>query len=84
MSKIRLYKYNYPVCPHCKSKRIYPVHLSDMTGEYQKEIELAEVTGSMCRNCDRYHKKFQEVWKYDRAEMKRDIKKLQKFLAEGK
>ncbi len=75
-------RYRYRVCPFCKSKKISPVAVVRL-GTDQHTVELTRVnrTGYLCGNCNRYHLSYQAAYKTDRAEMRRDINQLQKFLA---
>ena len=74
-------KYHYDACPHCKSKKIKPVSMTEMGTEYVRSVAQIHKTGNICSNCKRYFQYSKTGFIYDRAEMRRDIKRLQKFLA---
>jgi hypothetical protein len=79
-------KYQYRVCPFCRSKKIKPVGLWRFgSSQYVVNPQQIQRTGHLCSNCNRYHAEYDYKYIIDRAEMKRDIKILQKHLyAEGK
>lgn len=82
--KVYPYKYYNAVCPHCKSKKLNNVSLIGMGNEHRIEACIVTFTGYLCGNCERYIDKGREKYMYDRAEMQRDIKRLQKFLGDNK
>lgn len=82
--KVRPYKYYYMVCPHCESKKHKAIAVVHMGSNYSLEMAHVNQTGYLCGNCGRYFKTSEEKYIYDRAEMKRDIKRLQNFLIFGK
>lgn len=74
-------KYNYRVCPTCKSKKLEAIAVVDMGARYYKYVDdELQRTGYLCGNCGRYHLNSERKYVYDRAEMRRDIARLQKFL----
>lgn len=73
MSTINKLHYRYQVCPHCKSKRLEAVDMVSLNNE-------EATSGHLCLNCDRFHDYEEAKFKLDRAEIKRDIKKLQRIL----
>ena len=74
-------KYNYHVCPFCKSKDVRPVGVYSFTlEEYFANITQIQRTGYICRNCKRYFPQSDGKWITDRAEMRRDMKRIQEFL----
>ena len=77
-------KYNYQVCPFCKSKGIAPIGLVRMAKDIHiVELQQVNRTGYLCDNCKRYHPIHLTKHIIDRAEMRRDVKRLMKFLEEG-
>ena len=81
MSKIDPGKYSYEVCPHCKSKKLSPVAVVRLEkNEYFKDMSQVQRTGRICNNCQRYIARLNIKSIYDYAEIRRDIKALQKFL----
>jgi hypothetical protein len=73
--------YRYRVCPFCNSKKLKPVGVFNFTAdEYYANPKEVKRTGFLCVNCKRYHAYEDTKFIYDRAEMRRDINKLQKFL----
>ena len=74
-------QYNYQVCPFCKSKKLGRVAVVRLGSSYHLELSQVNYTGYICQNCDRYHVSHRVKFVTDRAEMRRDIKSLQKFLA---
>lgn len=95
MSQVYPQKYYYNVCPHCKSKRLTSVALIQLPEEQychyvshkdspNEENPHIHKTGYLCRNCGRYIPMPNLKGVYDRAEMRRDIATLQKFLGEPK
>lgn len=81
MSQVKLVKYRHQVCPWCKSKKVEPKNMSDAYTEI--DHSSGATSGFLCSNCNRYHP-FKDIkYMYDRAEMKRDMLKIKKFLAEG-
>ena len=81
MSQVSEMKYRNRVCPFCGSKKIKPVEVYRF-GQSQHIANPAQIgrTGRICDNCHRYHPERLYKYTFDRAEMKRDIKRLQKFL----
>lgn len=73
-------KYNYQVCPHCNSKKLERVAVVYMGENYYRELSSVSSSGFICLNCDRYHLECDYKYMTDRAEMKRDIKRLQEYL----
>ncbi len=71
--KVNISDYCYPVCPHCKSKKIDHRTLTKVAFNVHRK-------GFICFNCDRFFD--EEIQLIDRAEMRRDIAKLTKFLTE--
>lgn len=79
--KIRPWDYRYQVCPFCGSKKIQPVAVVKLaTNQYSLEIGNVNRTGCICDNCKKYSRNCQSKTVYDRAEMKRDAKRLIEFL----
>lgn len=78
------HKYRNQVCPFCYSKEIVAIAVTRMNGEYEQEVGNVTRTGYLCDNCKRYHINKHYKYIYDRAEIKRDINRLQKFLETGK
>ena len=72
MSRVNKWDYQYPVCPHCHSKRIDDRQMSD------PRVGCSEEQGYICFNCQRFFTESDEI--FDRAEMRRDIKNLTAFL----
>jgi len=89
MSQICPSEYRHQVCPFCRSKKIQSVHMQEMGGGYYYTIPatggVATITrnGFLCDNCQRYHPIRNAKFRVDRAEMRRDIKKLQEYLLEN-
>ena len=82
MSQVYPERYRYQVCPSCRSKKIRPVAVVRLANnQWQVSISQVNRTGYMCDNCNRYHTNIQTKHITDRAEMRRDIIALQKFLA---
>ena len=79
-------KYYYQVCPFCNSKNIRVVAMVPAEGKYRVQlgVDYIDWTGWMCTNCKRYHEQKQVKHIIDRAEMRRDIKRLNEFLEEKK
>ena len=69
--KVNISDYSYPACPHCKSKKIDHRTLTNVAFNDRRK-------GFICFNCDRFFD--EEIRLIDRAEMRRDIAKLTKFL----
>ncbi len=85
MSQIWPEKYHYKVCPHCKSKRLTRIFVREMGRDtyFEPASTLYPVNHTKCRNCNRIFWYTNAKWIYDYAEMRRDIKGLERFL-EGK
>ena len=80
--KIQTNQYWGQVCPFCDSKDLETVGLVHMSkGQCCADITRVNQTGFLCGNCKRYHSNNQTKYKYDRAEMRRDVNRLLKFLA---
>ena len=86
------YKYHKRVCIYCGSFRLTKVMVIDkygidcrnsehVSGEIQR---LANHTGYFCENCNRYHPDHNGRRIFDRKEMRRDMKKLDKLLKQKK
>jgi len=86
MSQVNPMDYRNKACPHCKSKKLSPVGVYRMNKSQWQVTDIAQLnrTGFLCGNCGRYVHLHQKIMIYDRAEMKRDVKKLQNFLDGGK
>ncbi len=81
MSQVYPSKYRYQVCPFCKSKNIRPVALVGLEkNQWRLDMTQVQRTGYLCENCNRYHEKHKDKFIVDRAEIKRDIAALQKYL----
>jgi len=80
MSQVNTMKYRHQVCPFCNSKKISPRTMTNVGIDHA----YGEATGYLCCNCNRYHPLDDIKYKTDRAEIRRDIKKLQKALGEGR
>ncbi len=82
MSQVDPMSYRNEACPHCKSKKLSPVSVYRLNANQWQVTDIAQLnrTGFLCGNCGRYVPLHKTVMIYDRAEMKRDIKKLQAFL----
>jgi len=83
MSQVDPGKYRYLVCPVCRSKDLRPVGVYDFRNDenYATTSSIWK-TGYICGNCGRYHISRKMKWATDRAEMRRDIARLQAFLAD--
>jgi len=73
-------KYSNQVCPYCDSKKLSGVAVVKLGREVSMVMSQVSRTGYICQNCKRYHKSHEWRNKIDRAEMRRDINRLQKFL----
>lgn len=81
MSQVCPNNYRYQVCPHCKSKKLSPIALVHLApAEWKREMSQVQRTGYICDNCERYHANHKTKHITDRAEMKRDIAGLLKYL----
>ena len=76
MTQINTMKYRYQCCPFCKSKRIKAKQLHDPI----MNNNTNQPSGYLCLNCNRYHPMNDTIYKVDRAEIRRDINRLQKEL----
>ena len=81
--KIKPHDYIYQVCRHCRSKNLKGVAMVRMTNNAFKDLPGIRLwrTGYLCNNCGRYNKHSRSV--VDRAEMRRDIARLEEFLYSG-
>ncbi len=81
--KVSENNYRYSVCPHCKSKKLAPAAVVRLEpNEYQRDdINHVNRTGYLCGNCQRYIPSYQIKYITDREEMRRDVKRLLKYLA---
>lgn len=85
MSQTWTGKYNYEVCPYCKSKNITRVFIKRALPDkyYVDQLNDIESTNHFqCNNCKRVFHESDVKFRYDYAEMRRDIKNLTDFLAE--
>lgn len=79
--KIHPIDYSYQVCPFCRSKNISPIAVVQLNpDQWTQELQKVQRTGYLCSNCQRYHAPLNDKHIIDRAEMRRDIKRLQAFL----
>ena len=83
--KVNEISYKYEVCPHCESKKLSPVGIINFAKtEHCKEVAEVHRTGFLCGNCNRYIKWDNTKFIFDRAEMRRDLAALTKFLLKEK
>lgn len=78
MAKVSERDYWYRVCPYCKSKKLSKVAMQHLTS--CQIGSGGEFTGYLCDNCQRYMPWDKTIFIYDRAEMRRDVNRLLKFL----